>query len=156
MMIRAMLSFFKLTRTPKESPKRIPATEYNSPRQCCLFSYSNANKAVKKMDFEIVEEYGDVFLDKMGTVVHFLHTWDDGHRTLIRCKKCGALFLRQCSEFHNMCDDSGDSHYTCWFPVACREEALIYNEKYSGLDLEREYSGVWIWRCNNKSTFVNA
>lgn len=109
---------------------------------CCIFSYSIAEEAAKNLDFEIVEKYGDTFYNADGSVKHYLHTWDDGYRVLLRCKKCGSLLLKQNSEFHSFGGD--DSYYTDLFPVNSSEEALMYNEKYSGIELEREYVGRWI------------
>jgi hypothetical protein len=102
------------------------------------------------MDFEVVEEYGDMYRSPDGKHVHCLHTWDDGHRTLIRCKKCGALFLRQFSEFHDM-SGGNDCYYTDFFPVNDREEALLYNEKYDGFALEESYNGRVIKRNNTSA-----
>jgi len=94
-------------------------------------------------NFEKVEEYGDTFTDKNGEVKHCLYTWDDGERYLIRCKKCGALFLVQKSEYHNMFDGD-DDYYTDYFPVDSIEEAHTYNEQYDGTAIEKEYKGKWI------------
>ena len=111
-----------------------------------MFSYPTVEIAAKHMDFEIIEEYGD------GDGFPY-YTWDDGHRTLLRCKNCGALFLRQISEFHSM-SDTGDHYYMDYFPVESREQAIEYNNKYNGFSLEMEYKGFrilkndskWVWR----------
>ena len=88
---------------------------------CCLFQYATAEEAAQNRNFEVVEEYGDTYRDSGGSVVHYLHTWDDGHRSLLRCNRCGALFLMQYSEFHGMKDDG---YYIDYFAILNREDAL--------------------------------
>jgi hypothetical protein len=127
--------------------------QYMRMKQCCIFQYYDANEAWHHFVYEIIENYGDVFCNPDGSVKHCLHTWDDGGRRLVRCKKCGALFLLQTSEFHNM-TDGNDSYYLDFFQVGSREEALVYNEKYNGFTLENSYGGTflsgtnmnWSWR----------
>jgi tetratricopeptide (TPR) repeat protein len=122
-----------------------PKTRMSDGRElCCIFSFPDADAAARNFDFEIVESYGDAYRDCHGKVVHYLHTWDDGDRTLIRCRKCGALLLRQDSEIHDM-SYGNDSYYTRLVPVESRDEALAYNKKYSGYALENEYKGVEMW-----------
>ena len=111
--------------------------------RCCLFFYPTAAIASEHMDFEILEEYGGVYLSSDGEHVHYYHTWDDGYRSLIRCRRCGALFLKQFSEYHNM-RGGDDCYYTDFYPVASREEALLFNEKYDGFSLEKAYTGMRI------------
>lgn len=62
-------------------------------QRSCLFEHDNVEEAEKAMDFETIKEYGDKFLNEDGSVKHYLHTWDDGERELLRCKKCGAFFI---------------------------------------------------------------
>jgi hypothetical protein len=107
--------------------------------------YADANEAWNNFDYEIIENYGDEFHNLDGTVKHHLHMWDDGGRRLVRCRKCGALFLQQHSEFHGMDDDA---YYTDYFPVCGRDEALTYNEKYNGFNLEDCYRGTFL-SCTN-------
>ena len=66
-------------------------------------------------NLERVEDYGD------RCEGHFLHTWDDGYRRLLRCRACGGYLLLQSSEFHGFRDD--DSYYSDYFPVSGPEEA---------------------------------
>jgi len=120
--------------------------------QCCLFSYPTAEEAAKNMQFEVVEDYGFAFYNPDGSVKHYLYTWDDGHRELLRCKRCGALFLRQSSEYHDM-SGGDDCYYTDYYPVSNHEEALAYNEKYNGFTLERSFEGLII-KQDNKSTGI--
>ncbi len=113
---------------------------------CCLFQYATAEEAAQNRDFEVLENYGDIYFDSNGNAVHFLHTWDDGYRLLVRCKRCGALFLLQRSEFHGI----EDSYYTDYFAVADREEALKLNAVYGGFTIEQEFTGLRIWSTNDQ------
>lgn len=113
---------------------------------CCLFQYATAEEAAQNRDFEVLENYGDIYFDSNGNAVHFLHTWDDGYRLLVRCKRCGALFLLQRSEFHGI----EDSYYTDYFAVADREEALKLNASYDGFTIEQEFTGLRIWSTNDQ------
>lgn len=125
---------------------------------CCIFSFPDADTAARNFDFEIVENYGDAYRDSRGKVVHYLHTWDDGNRTLIRCRRCGALFLRQDSEYHDMCHGN-DAYYTTLVPVKSRDKALAYNKKYNGDALENKCGGIqmhshstgWVWNITKDS-----
>lgn len=85
------------------------------------------------MDFEFIMGYGDKFINEDGSIKHYLHTWDDGERRLIRCKKCGAYFIRQDSEFHGF----DDSDYMDWFQVESPNDAEKLNEMYNGWELEK-------------------
>ncbi|MDR2638321.1 MAG: hypothetical protein LBC09_00615 [Helicobacteraceae bacterium] len=113
---------------------------------CCIFSFPDAETAANNFDFEVVERYGNAYKNWRGKVIHHLHTWDDGGRALIRCRKCGALFLRQDSEYRGTY--GGDSYYTDLFSVKNRNEAIAYNKKYDGYAIEREYKGAKIWNSN--------
>ncbi len=70
---------------------------------------------------KLIEEYGD-FCNG-----HYLHTWDEGYRSLCECPECNALVLVQKSEFHGYDDD----YYTDYFAIASRKEAA---ESYDELE----------------------
>lgn len=110
---------------------------------CCLFSLEKVNNG--DIDLEVVEDFGEAYQDENGEIVHFFHTWDDGNRELVRCKKCGALLLRQWSEFHGI----EDAYYTDLFPVKSREEALVFNKEFSGWAIEKEYKSEWLCSTND-------
>ena len=122
---------------------------------CCIFEYPSIEEAVQNMQFEIIEDYGDAYCNPDGSVKHYLHTWDDGYRRLVRCTKCGSLFLYQSSEFHSVNSDY-DRFYSDYYPVSCREEARMCNEKYNGYKLEEEYSkkGIYILKTNGKWSWL--
>ncbi|MDD3417605.1 MAG: hypothetical protein EOM11_06315 [Erysipelotrichia bacterium] len=115
-------------------------------QRSCLFEHDNVEEAEKAMDFETIKEYGDKFLNEDGSVKHYLHTWDDGERELLRCKKCGAFFIRQDSEYHSF----DDSYYTDWFQVESPAMAEKLNEVYNGWQLEQEYHAPSILRTNER------
>lgn len=114
-------------------------------RICCVFDIEKAAKAGKALDFEVIERYGDWCNG------HPMYCWDDGGRSLVRCKKCGALMLVQRSEYHAFDDD----YYTDYFPVADREEALRFNNDYSGFALEEKYPGIYLMETNGKYSWAN-
>lgn len=102
---------------------------------CVAFSMDDAEEAYRHIDRERIKDYGD----RCGK--NYLHTWDDGQRILMRCKKCGGYFLLQLSERHGMEDDS---YYHDYFPVAGPHEARIINETYDGEKIELEYPKRWM------------
>ena len=84
-----------------------------------------------RKNFETMTEYGDFAYG------HALYTWDDGHRTLGRCRECGALIMIQRSEFHSFTDD--DSYYADFFPIGSVREAEQLNRDYDGFAIERSF-----------------
>jgi len=106
--------------------------------ECCLFKKSVLK--VCDIQFETLENFGSSYNDETGTVIHWLHTWDEGYRSLIRCKNCGALFLCQHSEFHGQ----EDAYYNNLFPVESREIALVLNSTFDGFAIERDFQGAWL------------
>ncbi len=114
--------------------------------KCCLFHQKTVS--FSKDDFELVEFYGDCYKDAHGKVIHWLHTWDDGYRSLIRCKKCNALILQQNSEFHG----AHDSYYIDLFPVESRAEAEALNASMDGFAIEQNFQGIWL--CSSKSGWI--
>ena len=89
-----------------------------------------------------VTDYGDT-CNK-----HPLYTWDDGHRTLVRCKNCGGYALVQFSEFHAF-SDGNDSYYCDMFPVSGAEEAEQLNRDFDGYQIEGKLQGKYLVRDNN-------
>lgn len=109
-------------------------------KPCIGFSMDDAVKAYEHMDRELVKDYGDT------CGKNILHTWDDGHRVLVRCKKCGGYMLLQMSEFHGMEDDS---YYADYFPVTGPKEAQELNDKYNGEQIEEEFPCRWLIADSN-------
>ncbi len=105
-------------------------------KPCIGFSMDDAEEAYKHMDDrERVKDYGDM------SGKNILHTWDDGSRVLMRCKRCGGYILLQLSEFHGMEDDS---YYADYFPVSGPCEARWINEKFDGERIEKEFPCRWM------------
>ncbi len=118
-------------------------------KPCIGFCFRDAYEAFcgHMNDMEVVEEYGDRFMH------NWLHTWDDGGRMLLRCRKCHGFILAQYSEYHGM---AYDDYYLDYFPVSGPEEAHELNEKFDGHAIEAEFPGRWLacdpcraprWRC---------
>ena len=104
-------------------------------KPCIAFSMEDAEEAFKHMDKELIKDYGG------SCGKNILHTWDDGSRKLMRCRKCGGYMLLQLSEFHGMEDDS---YYADYFPVSGPEEAQMLNEKYNGEEIEEKFPHRWM------------
>lgn len=103
---------------------------------CAGFSMENAEEAYLHMkEKEQVQFYGSVCGNNN------LYTWDDGYRTLMRCKNCGGYILVQISEFHGMEDDM---YYADYFPVSGPEEAGLLNREYDGFAIEEKFPGKWM------------
>ena len=81
-----------------------------------------------KANLEFVKDYGSRCNG------HYLHTWDEGGRTLFRCKRCGCYVMEQYSEIH-----MPDSTYIDYFPVRDEKHAEEVNEKYNGWTIETDY-----------------
>ena len=110
--------------------------ERKEPRfPCHIYDIEDANEAYDSFRGELVKEYGDdVSLDD-GTVLHGNYMWDDGSRSLVRCKKCGGLLIMQSSEYHSF-SDSPDGYYKDWIPVASEEEADLLNILLGAMEME--------------------
>lgn len=92
---------------------------------CCML------QDTEKFDvrnLEYVKDYGSTCNG------HDLYTWDEGDRSLYRCKKCGAYILRQYSEIH-----MPDAIYIDYYPVRDDAHAQEINERYNGWTLETDY-----------------
>ena len=96
-------------------------------------------------NWEPVTSYGDLAYG------HWLHTWDEGSRTLGRCSVCGGYILWQCSEYHSFTSD--DSYYSDYFPVAGPKEADALNRAYDGYSLERDYPGRYLLVTNGHAAW---
>lgn len=108
-------------------------------KRCCIFNEQTAADAYRILRCNTLAEYRDRYRDPNGHVQHYLHTWDDGYRSLLQCVKCGALFLVQSSEYHG---SESDGYYTDFFPVVSAENAEAINAAYDGFKLERQYKGL--------------
>lgn len=102
---------------------------------CCIFfeDKNNIQEIYKKLD--VVERYGDCSKDEDGNVLKYLHTWDEGYRTLKKCSKCGNYVLLQASEIHLFGEDV---YYTDYIAVDSPEHARELNKKYNGFEIEKD------------------
>ena len=93
---------------------------------CHIYGIEDAKEAYKQLDFECVKSYGEETKLEDGTLLHDNYEWDDGYRSLLRCKQCGGLFIIQTSEFHSF-DSDNDGYYKDWIPVYSEQEADLLN-----------------------------
>ena len=107
---------------------------------CIGFGMERAEDAYEHFDLEIIEDYGDK------CERHYLHTWDDGCRSLMRCRACGGYVLLQRSEFHSF--SGHDSYYKDFFPVSGPNEAKELNGKFNGFEIEEKFPGRYIKQDN--------
>ena len=91
---------------------------------CCMF---REGQEFDKSNLKFVRNYGSRCNG------HELHTWDEGERTLLRCKKCGCFVMEQYSEIH-----MPDSTYIDYFPVRDEKHAEEVNERYNGWTVETD------------------
>ncbi len=109
---------------------------------CKAFGMEDPREAYDHIEKNLafVRNYGD------RAYGHWLHTWDDGFRSLLRCRKCGAYILYQSSEFHGMM--SGDSYYGDYFPVGGKKKADKLNRRYDGDRIEQEFPKRYLMKTN--------
>ena len=109
---------------------------------CHIYEIADAKEVYDSFRGELVKEYGDnVTLDD-GTVLHENYMWDDGRRSLVRCKECGGLVIVQSSEYHSFLD-SPDGYYRDWIPAASEEEADLLSILFDATELEVFPAGIY-------------
>lgn len=124
---------------------------------CCLFSYDDVATAAENFNFTLIQDLGDKVYNKDGSVKHRTYVWDKGGRSVLQCKKCGAFFINQWTDYFG---PDGDYYYSHYFLVKDLEEAIYLNDKYGGLALETECrnkglaiwesSDIWYWNKETK------
>ena len=92
---------------------------------CCMLQDP---KKFDEWNLEFIKDYGSTCNG------HELYTWDEGDRSLYRCRKCGAYVLQQYSEIH-----MPDATYIDYYPVRDDAHAQEVNRQYNGWTLERDY-----------------
>jgi hypothetical protein len=120
-------------------------------KKCCLFDHADAGEVIRGGFLEKVKNYGDAYLNRDGSVRHYLFTWDDGGRMLQRCTKCGALFLVQFSEYHG----PEDCYYSDWFQVDDEATAELINATWNGFVIESAYDAPAIFGSGGAYHFRN-
>lgn len=108
-------------------------------KECIAFQFDDVREAKAHMDLEVIQDYGD------SAYGHLLYCWDDGHRFLARCRKCGGYVLVQSSEYHGAIDDD---YYTDYFPVRGADEADELNRLYNGFDIEAAFKKRYLMMTN--------
>lgn len=114
---------------------------------CCTFSYADASTAMKHFERETIMEFSDKVYNSDGTIKHYTYCWDAGGRKVVRCRKCGAIFLHQWSEFRDT--TRNDAYYDDYFLVKGLDEAILLNEKYGGFSLESNFKGLKLWTSSD-------
>ncbi|MBO4919482.1 MAG: NUDIX domain-containing protein [Erysipelotrichaceae bacterium] len=116
-----LLTFSQL----KEVLRTVNNTLVKGMKICCMFQ-----------DPEKFNEHNLEFIRSYGSTCngHDLYTWDEGDRSLYRCRKCGAYVLQQYSEIH-----MPDATYIDYYPVRDDAHAQEVNETYNGWTLETDY-----------------
>ena len=109
-----------------DEPVRIMPAVKNGARLCHIYEIDDAKEAYKQLDIECVKSYGEETKLEDGTLLHDNYEWDDGFRSLLRCKCCGGLILFQVSGYTSMSDDA-DGYYEDIIPVWSEEEADLLN-----------------------------
>lgn len=102
---------------------------------CHIYGMVDAKEAYDAWKGELVKDYGECIALTDGTVLHENCNWDEGGRTLVRCRECGALMILQSSVYNNMFDGP-DSYYMDWIPVASAEEGDLLNILRGATELE--------------------
>jgi len=102
-------------------------------RLCHIYEISDAEEAGKDLETEPVKDYGSSTIYH-GVELHSNHESEGGGRSLVRCKKCGALLLAQHSWYEAMNPDLDGSFYD-WIPVWSEEEADLLNIFLDSSDL---------------------
>ena len=118
-------------------------------RRCCVYDLE-AEQISQNLQLQEIKSYGDSVTLEDGTVLHKTEKDPDmyietNNTTLCRCRKCGALFLKNYHYKSDMYDSwSSESLY----PAASEEEAdlinILMDGKEAGLpDFRRIYRHGW-------------
>ena len=92
----------------------------------------------KKEVFEIIKEYDPMPQNSDGSIRWFLYRWDDGKngvRRLVRCRKCGSLYLVQAYHLHKFSEQK-NTLFEDYYLVRDQREADYLNRTYTGIQLE--------------------
>jgi len=117
---------------------------------CHIYDIAEASKAGAELETTCIKDYGEETIVD-GVRLHYNYEAEDGWRALMRCKKCGALFLVQHSSYEAMDSDYDGSFYD-WIPVWSDEEADLMNILMDARDLPnvsirhlRKNNGAYFW-----------
>ncbi|MBQ8894555.1 MAG: hypothetical protein IJ043_09165 [Clostridia bacterium] len=90
--------------------------------------------------FEVIKEYDPTPKNQDGSIRWFLYRWDDGKngvRRLVRCQKCGTLYLVQAYHLHKF-SERKDTLFEDFYTVKDEREADDLNQTYTGIQLEHK------------------
>lgn len=131
-----------------EDNKFNPSIKY----PCHVFFTSEVEDVKKTFEDEVIKDYGPSVKLKNGTKLHdnfHLFNGETGGRSLVRCKRCGAMLLKQITHDWDIYD--GPNHCYDWIPVASEEEADLLNVLLDGEEFEnycrhlRKYNFTYLW-----------
>ena len=92
---------------------------------CHIYEIEDAGAAGEDLETEPLKDYGPM-TSYQGVLLHSNHESEGGGRSLVRCKKCGALLLSQHSWYEAMNPELDGSFYD-WLPVWSEDEADLLN-----------------------------
>lgn len=96
-------------------------------------------------NIEVIKEYDPQPKNKDGSVRWYLFRWDDGkdgNRKLIKCRKCGTLYLVQSYHLHKFSEQK-EFHFEDWYIVKSEQHADFLNRTYTGIELEHTLKSVF-------------
>ena len=124
--------------------------------RCCVYDLE-AEQFYRNLQLQEIKSYGDSVTLEDGTVLHKKEQDPDvytetNERTLCRCRKCGALFLKSYHYESDMYDPWSSERL---YPVASEEEAdlvnILMDGKETGLpDFRRIYRYDWSYQWIGK------
>ena len=92
---------------------------------CHIYDIEDAEEAGHDLDTELIKNYGPSTTYR-GIELHKNCEDDEGGRSLVRCRKCGALLLSQFSWLGDK--EAEPDEYACdWIPVWSEREADLLN-----------------------------
>ena len=91
------------------------------------------------------EDYELLYKREFSSIRWFLYRWDDGKngiRRLVRCQKCGALYLVQAYHLHKF-SEQNDTLFEDYYIVKDEREADYLNRTYTGIQLEHQLNPIF-------------
>ena len=116
---------------------------------CCIYEVTDPEKIYRSLALEQIKNYGEKTVLEDGKVLHSNYDaeeWDGGDRKLVRCRKCGGLFLTLYYYDYNFFD--GYDSYDNWIPVKTEEEADLLNILIDGKGGFRINAPRYLCRAN--------
>lgn len=108
----------------------------------------------KNGELDIIKEYEPKPKNADGSIHFFLYRWDDGKdgvRRLVKCRKCGKLYLVQAYHL-NKFSEYVDVTYEDYYAVSDEKEADFINRTMTGTELEKKRKASFSLK---RSDFMN-